>query len=124
MADDQAIRDMNFNYLRINFGEDEAFIVELLCNMSPDIDVKIEKLEKSVLQNNPVQCHKLIHNLKASMAMISLDPVIQHLKAIDEKARQGKDLHVFSDNVREISALWEAAREGIRQYCEKKRGKK
>ncbi len=115
---------MNFNYLRINFGEDEEFIIELLRNMIPDIDLKIENLERSVLQNNPEQSHRLIHNLKASMEMISLNPVIQRLKAIDKEARQGKDLHVFTDKVREISALWEAAREDIRQYCERKTGKK
>jgi hypothetical protein len=115
---------MNFNYLRINFGEDEAFIVELLRNMIPDIDLKIEELEKCVLQNNPEQCHRLIHNLKASMEMIALVPVIQRLKAIDKEARLGKDLHIFTDNVREISALWELAREDIRKYCEKKAAKK
>ncbi len=113
---------MNFNYLRINFGEDEEFIVELLRSMIPDIDLKIEELEISVLQNNSGQCHRLIHNLKSSMAMLSLDSVIQQLNAIDKEARQGKNLHVFSDNVREIAALWEAAKEDIHQYCEKKRG--
>lgn len=111
---------MNFNYLRSNFGEDEDFIVELLCNMLPDIDLKIKELEKSVLQNNPDQCHHLIHNLKTSMEMIDLGPLINHLQEIDKEARLGKDLSVFIDNVHKITTLWEIGRAEIMEYIENK----
>jgi len=114
---------MNFNYLRVNFGEDEVFIVELLRNMAADIDSKMKELETSVLQNNPGQCHRIIHNLKSSMEMIALNPVILHLEAIDKEARPGHDIHGFSDQVREITALWETARAEIMEYCENKAGK-
>jgi len=114
---------MNFNYLRVNFGEDEAFITELLRNMAADIDKKMKELEASVLQNNPGQCHRIIHNLKASMEMIALKPVILHLEAIDKEARPGRDIHGFADQVREIAALWKTARAEIMEYCENKAGK-
>jgi len=114
---------MNLSYLRSNFGEDEDFIVELLRNLMPDIDLKIKELEKSVLQNNPDRCHHLIHNLKTSMEMIDLNTLVNHLKEIDKGAKLGKDLSIFIDNVRKILTLWEIGKAEIMEYIENNAGK-
>jgi HPt (histidine-containing phosphotransfer) domain-containing protein len=90
---------INTRYFDENFGDDKAFIHEMLVLFSKDLPVKFSALKDALSSKDHEKIRSAAHAIKASIKMLGIDEMADLLDKMEMEAKQQVSLDVLEGDL-------------------------
>jgi HPt (histidine-containing phosphotransfer) domain-containing protein len=100
---------INTKYFDENFGDDKAFIHEMLILFSKDLPIKFESLKNTVTTKDHEKIRSAAHAIKASIKMLGIDDLANLLDKMEMEAKQIISIDILEADLVSAEKYFQAA---------------
>lgn len=106
---------INISYLKENFGDDEAFLKEMLATMAEELPNRMESLGQAVNKDQPEAAREAAHSMKSPLQMLGLDDLLAKIKTIEDAGKAGESMAHYKDLMMQANAQFEQVRKELNE---------